>query len=53
MGIFKRRGKQSGKELSTQKCQKCGRRPAAEGDILCDFCRSSENLDKMLQEKKV
>jgi len=35
-----------------EKCRKCGRRDATGKDCLCDLCRSTLNIDKILKERQ-
>jgi len=34
-------------EKDKKKCKKCGKRPAAEGDVLCKPCRYDETLGQI------
>ncbi|MEM3579539.1 MAG: hypothetical protein QXL54_04895 [Candidatus Bathyarchaeia archaeon] len=46
-GIF-----QKNKNVDSAKCMKCGRREATGSDGLCDSCRFTETIEKIVQTKK-
>jgi ribosomal protein L37E len=52
MSIFKKRKKELAERSSSQKCKRCGKRPPANDDGLCDHCRFIRLMDKILEERE-